>query len=65
MMISVNGARREVAATTIAAALDELGYTGALVATALNGDFVARDARGATPLCEGDRLEIVAPLQGG
>jgi thiamine biosynthesis protein ThiS len=31
----------------------------------LNGHFVAARARETTPLAEGDRVEIVAPRQGG
>jgi sulfur carrier protein len=64
MRIEVNGAAVEVAATTVAAALAELGYGGA-VATALNGDFVPAAARDAAALVEGDRLEVLAPMQGG
>ena len=45
--------------------LEELGYGGALVATAVNGTFVAREARADTGLSEGDAVEVVAPLQGG
>ena len=45
--------------------LDELGYAGAVVATALNEDFVPRDKRPETTIHDGDRLEVVAPLQGG
>ena len=37
----------------------------ATVATALNGEFVPARARGATPVKDGDRIEIVAPRQGG
>jgi sulfur carrier protein len=39
--------------------------TLAEVATALNGDFVPRGARAATQLADGDKVEIVAPRQGG
>jgi sulfur carrier protein len=35
------------------------------VATALNGDFVPRDKRAATQIGNGDKVEIVAPRQGG
>lgn len=65
MRIEVNGEPREVAATTIAAALMELGLATARVATALNGTFVPRAARDTTPLTAGDRLEVLAPMQGG
>jgi sulfur carrier protein len=65
MRLIVNGAEREVAATTVATALSALAYGEATVATALNGDFVARHRREETPVKEGDKLEIVAPRQGG
>lgn len=52
-------------ASRLAEALDELGYGGATVATALNGSFVPAPQRAATALSAGDRLEVVAPRQGG
>ena len=65
MKIIVNGAGRELAAITLAQALDELDYRAAVIATALNGRFVAAGSRAATVLADGDALEIVAPMQGG
>ncbi len=65
MKIDVNGTAHEVTATTLEAALQELGWGEARVATALNGDFVAKSARAQTPLRDGDRLEVLAPMQGG
>ncbi len=65
MKISVNSEPREIAGATLADALDELGFPGAALATALNGAFVPRADRGATLLKEGDRLEVLAPMQGG
>jgi sulfur carrier protein len=65
MRIEVNGEVREVTATTLAAALDELGWGTAKVATALNGDFVPASARVDQTLRDGDRLEVLAPMQGG
>ena len=65
MRIELNGETREVGAERLDAALDELGYSGATVATAVNGAFVPRAARASTTLREGDRVEVVAPLQGG
>lgn len=65
MRIEVNGEVREVTATTLAAALDELGWGTAKVATALNGDFVPASARTDQALRDGDRLEVLAPMQGG
>jgi sulfur carrier protein len=61
----INGEGREVQATNLSAALLALDYGEAKVATALNGEFVPARAREATPLKEGDRIEIVAPRQGG
>jgi sulfur carrier protein len=61
----VNGEPREIAATNLAEALTALEYADAIVATALNGDFVPARKRESTPLADGDRLEIVAPRQGG
>ena len=63
--LTVNGEPREISAATLADALTVLDYTDAVVATALNGDFVPKRKRAETPLAEGDRIEIVAPRQGG
>jgi sulfur carrier protein len=63
--IFINGEPREIAAATLAEALAALDYEGAVVATALNGEFVARRRRDETALKDGDRIEIVAPRQGG
>ena len=65
MTLIVNGEKREVAAATLAEALQALDYGEAKVATALNGDFVPARARTATPVKDGDRIEILSPRQGG
>ncbi|MEJ1992098.1 MAG: sulfur carrier protein ThiS [Maritimibacter sp.] len=65
MNITVNAKSHKVAAQTLAAALEELGFTSPAIATALNGQFVPRPARAATALHDGDRLEVLAPMQGG
>ena len=65
MRLVVNGVEQEVAADTLAAALAKLDYGEAKVATALNGAFVPARQRGETAVREGDRIEIVAPRQGG
>jgi len=61
----INGVEQEIAADTLAAALAKLDYGEAKVATALNGAFVPARKRGETAVREGDRIEIVAPRQGG
>lgn len=64
MKISVNGAQTEVRAETLEAVIEELGYGEARVATAVNEAFVPATARDVA-LSPGDRVEIVAPRQGG
>ena len=63
MRIDLNGTPIEVAAANLADALVALGYGGAL-ATALNGGFIPAAARATTPLHDGDRVEVLAPMQG-
>ena len=65
MKITINGTPAEVKARTLAEVLGELGYGESKVATALNEDFVPATAREDTELAPGDRVEIVAPRQGG
>lgn len=61
----VNGEAVEVQAWTLSELLAELGYGDAKIATALNGDFVPALRRSETRLKSGDRIEVVAPRQGG
>jgi sulfur carrier protein len=63
--IILNGERVETAAPTLAALVASQGFAQTAVATAVNGAFVPREARAATLLAGGDRVEIVAPRQGG
>ncbi len=65
MRIFLNDDAHDVEAATLAVALDSLGFGGAKIATAVNGRFVAAAARPATALTDGDRIEVVAPMQGG
>lgn len=65
MRIYVNDDQYEIEPGTLAGALDALGYGGRKIATAVNGRFVATTLRAATKLAEGDKVEIVAPMQGG
>jgi sulfur carrier protein len=76
MKIVVNGAWREVAAgdaalqptresPTLEAVLVNLGFGQSIVATALNGEFVAAGARARTRVRDGDRVEVLAPMAGG
>ena len=65
MIVQLNGERFETGATTLLALLEEAGYGAATVATALNGAFVAREARAETEVQAGDQVEVLAPMQGG
>ena len=65
MKIIVNGEVQETGAPTLAALLDELGKGEAKVATSVNEGFVPKQQRADHSLNEGDRVEIVAPRQGG
>jgi sulfur carrier protein len=65
MKIEINGEPHDIAATTLAEALEELGMGEARVATAVNGLFVPAGARAETVLAPGDRVEVLAAMQGG
>ena len=65
MKITLNGDAREIVAANLDQALGELGYNDSSIATALNGTFIPKAQRGDTLLGEGDRIEVVAPMQGG
>ena len=65
MHIFVNGDRHDIEPATLALALNALGYGGKKIATAVNGRFVAAPARSNVELSDGDKIEVVAPMQGG
>ena len=43
----------------------KIGFDGIVVATARNGEFVPAGLRAGTPIQDGDRIEVLAPMQGG
>lgn len=65
MKITLNGVEREVEATGLIHALSELGYREGTIATAVNGQFIPKTQRPEIVLSDGDRIEVVAPMQGG
>ena len=65
MKIIVNGKARNVAAEGLRDLLRELDLSADHVATALNGRFVPKTERAAALLTEGDRVEVLSPMQGG
>jgi sulfur carrier protein len=64
-MIIVNGETMETKAQTVAELLDELGYEDMPVATARNMMVVRKRERAETKINDGDRIEILVPMQGG
>ncbi len=65
MKLFLNGECIEVRAANLAALLDERDLGDSPVATAVNESFVAAAERSAQELRDGDRVEVVAPMQGG
>lgn len=66
MTIQVNGQPREIATgSSVAELLEELGVKQPHVAVELNLEVVPRAQHAATPLREGDRLEVVTLVGGG
>ncbi|MCA8880980.1 MAG: sulfur carrier protein ThiS [Rhodobacteraceae bacterium] len=65
MQVELNGRPVETAAQTLAALVAEQGFDATVVATALDGVFVPRGDRVATPIAAGARVEVLSPMQGG
>ncbi len=65
MNVVINGEARELAATTLAALVEELGLKPDRIAVELNREIVRRERWAETTLHDGDRLEIVHFVGGG
>ena len=66
MELTINGAARHFPdPLTVAGLIEQLGYTGKRIAIERNGEIVPRSQHAATPLGNGDRLEIVVAVGGG
>lgn len=65
MRIQLNGAARDVEAATVAALVETLGLDARKVAVERNLEIVPRSLYLATPLEEGDRIEVVQFVGGG
>ena len=63
--LQLNGRERETASPDLAPLLAELDLHPTRVAVERNGEIVPRDRYAATPLAEGDRVEIVQFVGGG
>jgi len=65
MRIQVNGDTREVAARTVLALVEELGFDVRKVAVERNLTIVPKSLHAETALEEGDRIELVQFVGGG
>ena len=65
MRIQVNGDTREVAARTVLALVEELGFDVRKVAVERNLAIVPKSLHGETELEDGDRIEMVQFVGGG
>ncbi|MBY5460668.1 sulfur carrier protein ThiS [Rhizobium beringeri] len=65
MKLIINGETQVCEAVTLAELLHVLEYEGDWLATAVNGDLVHREDRAGHLLDDGDRIEILSPMQGG
>ena len=65
MNIVINGDLKPITHCNLNAVIIDLGYQDAVIVTAVNGNFVAIESRDEVTLKDGDKLEILAPMQGG
>lgn len=66
MKITLNGESQTIEQKiTIEKMLEQKGYNGKLVAVALNGEFLPKENYETTNIEDNDKIEIVAPMQGG
>ena len=64
--ITLNGEQRELpAGQTLADLIAQLDAPPQALATAVNGEFVARDARARRQLTDGDAVFTFQPITGG
>jgi sulfur carrier protein len=66
VQVKLNGEPRDLPDdSTVTQAVAELTATPSGVAAAVNGEVVPRGAWAATPLRDGDQVEVVTAVQGG
>lgn len=51
--------------SSIQDALDKIQQSEKIFAVALNQQFISRESYATTPLCAGDCVDIIVPMQGG
>ncbi|MCY6381163.1 sulfur carrier protein ThiS [Hoeflea prorocentri] len=65
MDIVINGQPVKANARRLDVLLSEFSYEGDWLATAVNGELIRREERVSFVLSDGDRVEILSPMQGG
>jgi sulfur carrier protein len=65
MLIQLNGEQKDVAATTLAELVVELGLEKRMLAVERNLEVVPKSEYASTELVEGDRLDVVHMIGGG
>lgn len=65
MNIIVNGEALETKGKTLLDLMAELGFEGEWLATAVNNQIVHKPERYRQALRNGDRIEILSPMEGG
>lgn len=65
MHVFCNGERKELPVEMLAEAVAALGFAGRRVAIAVNETFVPKSDWGHRRLQPGDRLDVLAPIEGG
>ena len=64
--VSINGAARQLpASTSVAALIEQMGLAGKRVALERNGEILPRSSFAAQRLADGDKLEVVVAVGGG
>ncbi len=64
--VSINGAPRQLPdSISVAALIEELGFSGKRIALERNGEIVPRSKFATQQLSDGDRLEVVVAVGGG
>lgn len=64
--LKINGESRQFPdPLTVAGLIAQLGYSGKRIAIERNGEIVPKSQHAATPLADGDHLEVVVAVGGG
>lgn len=65
IIIVVNGNEMRIPPGSVSALIERMGLDPTSLATAVNGEFVARDARQGRALADGDAVTVFRAIVGG